>query len=1168
MVPVIVARSEPFVSGLGGSTGIANPFRLWSGNLDFKVHKGLEMTRISRLFALRFSLGMFGAWALCGAGLAQSLPVFDGAQFDGVVIEEPAATVARNRARIKTNSAKPVIRFTTATPIGQAARGVGQIRVQLEGSDGAFVVACTGFLVSAQFILTSYRCGAGLLEDPDLASRKPTAISRVDFITDYDAPRRGEQAIRAQVEPAPVEMDVDAGYAVLRIAGLSGGVALPLEPETQLRVGAPLTIIGHPLGLSQYVWRDNCAVQRASVPDGVLTQSCDTLPGSEGGPVLDPNGRVVALHLGERAVTLARLVETSKLLRAVSQGADCIGAAAARCGLEAEQPDISPAAAAAMPKRDVLEPDPTLTDPSPRPAPKDAEIAVVPDDETPSPDDGPTAAFPIGFVEGQPAIYGISLPYLPPGTGIELLAGPVGQLDGAEALLTASTAGFAATYTRLNDRHAALSLWRLPTGTLVARRFVTPGAGAMALSPDGRMLALAGQLPVNANATEGPEIALYALPDLDPQDPVDLTGPAPVGALDFSPNGARLAVARAGSAPVVSIWDVERRTSSARIAGLTDPAKALRLGPDGQILAVALPDSVRLYDANTGLHLRDMEPGPQQEQGPQQLSGLAFSPDGSMLIAGAGNAPGLRWDTESGKLRDRIGPAGGGEFLGLNRSGDAVFLSPQGRVEIYGAKQSAPLLRLPDLQVSGAALSHDGAGLIGHVTGHGSGVVFVDPQTLEVRAHRSVEVDAVTALAFSPDSSRLAMGGMIRDSGGGAAQLEIWSWQDGQVTFEAEAIGPKGPNVLAWHPGGSALAVQGDGPLRAHDLINGVSEARFGDKLGTARSLSFLGDGGELIHVAEERIVTLLEPGAHMPRHTWPGHTAAASPDGSQLAVGRSMPTAEIVLVDAVTGQDRRTLEMPFARIGLLAWRGSEPEILGLVQAGARQTDWSLALWSAETGKMIRQFGELSAAPRAMAVSPDGRFVAIAEEGSAEVLLWDMSADRFLWRLDTGGAEVFTLAFAPDGLRIAAGTAPGAVILWDMINGQVKARLAPFATGSLAVVGATVFLSDPTLLDRVAVRLPDGTFLPAAQVLKEGLPTFVPTDLPLEEQVSGLLARLRAGDRDARLLLVDGRALAFDLEFRRELQRQLKTAEVYSGAIDGDIGRGSRRALVLFAERD
>ena len=103
------------------------------------------------------------------------------------------------------------------------------------------------------------------------------------------------------------------------------------------------------------------------------------------------------------------------------------------------------------------------------------------------------------------------------------------------------------------------------------------------------------------------------------------------------------------------------------------------------------------------------------------------------------------------------------------------------------------------------------------------------------------------------------------------------------------------------------------------------------------------------------------------------------------------------------------------------------------------------------------------------------------------------------------------------------------------------------------------------MLDRAAVRLPDGTFLPARQVLREGLPDFVPADLPLAEQVQVLLGRLREGDEDARLLLVDGRALAFDLEFRKEMQRQLKAGEFYTGPIDGDIGRGSRRALQLFA---
>ncbi|WP_323771824.1 trypsin-like peptidase domain-containing protein [Antarctobacter sp.] len=1103
------------------------------------------MTRVRRLFRLRF--GLFVLWAVAhgGGAAGQGLPVFDGSEFDHMVMESPARVVARNRARIKDSGAKPVIRYTPPTVARQAARGVGQVRVEVQGDNGSFVAACTGFLVAETLLLTAHRCGPGLLDDPSLSARKPTGIARIDFIAGYDAPRESDQGSRFPVEVTPLEMDAAAGYAVLRVK-TGAGTPLPLSTET-LPTATPLMILAHPFGESLFVWRDGCSLRSAGAPGGRLSLGCATLPGSAGAPVLDDKGQVIAMHLDERgqggrAVAMASLIERSTLLLALAQGETCVGELAVRCGLappeETPDPVVSPLG-------------PEVGDPAMTLDRKDADIVVQ--------DEDPTKAFPVGLTNGKPTVYAVALPYLPPGTGIDLMTGPVGDLTGPEARLTAGATEFAATVTRLGKRHAVLSLWRAADGSLAARRYIPPGAEVITLSPDGQRLALARR----NDADDTWSIEMFKLPALDPLPAIGLSDAGPVTALAFSPDATRLAVAQAGKAPSVSIWQGETGARQWHMTG-AEAVTGLRYSLDGRLLALAMPDGVALHEVETGALLRGMA----QADGPAlAISGLAFTGDGTALIAGAEDAEGLRWAADTGTLAGRIGPVQGGRLLGLNATGNAaVFLSSvDGAVRLFGLDDGVLLRSLEGRSFTDAALTPDGAHLIGHVRGAVSGLVFADPNKGEAPVILYPDGDFVSALAFSPDSSRLALGGSGRPDDNATQRLQIWSWQDGKVTFANDGYGPGGPVAMAWRPDGAALAVQGGGiPLRLYDFSEGGEPRELGDA-SLAASLAFGEAGDFLIRVPRGGPVALVDAQTGAQRRSWAGEFAALSPEGAVLAIGRNAPTPEIILADPATGETQLMLEMPFSRVGPLAYRGEIAEIIGLVQDSDQPDTWGLALWNAENGQLLRRFGELDHPPHAMRVSPDGRFVAVSEEGMAQILLWDISVDRFLWRLETGGAEVRALAFSPDGLRIAAGLAPAGVVLWDMIDGQVKARLAPFSAGTVVQVGATLFLSDPALLDRVAVRLPDGVLLPASQVLREGLPDFVPADLPLEEQVAGLLDRLRAGDDDARLLLVDGRALAFDLDFRREVQRQLKAAEFYSGPIDGDIGRGSRRALEQFA---
>jgi hypothetical protein len=94
-----------------------------------------------------------------------------------------------------------------------------------------------------------------------------------------------------------------------------------------------------------------------------------------------------------------------------------------------------------------------------------------------------------------------------------------------------------------------------------------------------------------------------------------------------------------------------------------------------------------------------------------------------------------------------------------------------------------------------------------------------------------------------------------------------------------------------------------------------------------------------------------------------------------------------------------------------------------------------------------------------VAFSPDGTRLA---SGSSDdtVRLWDVASGQETARLEGHGADVNSVAFSPDGTRLASGGDDDTVRLWDMASGQQTARLEGHGDG----VGSVAFSPDGTRL--------------------------------------------------------------------------------------------------------
>lgn len=172
--------------------------------------------------------------------------------------------------------------------------------------------------------------------------------------------------------------------------------------------------------------------------------------------------------------------------------------------------------------------------------------------------------------------------------------------------------------------------------------------------------------------------------------------------------------------------------------------------------------------------------------------------------------------------------------------------------------------------------------------------------------------------------------------------------------------------------------------------------------------------------------------------HSWLAYAVAYSPDGKTLLSGSWDTTAK--LWDVATGKEVRTLTGHTQRIRAVAWSPKGD----LVATGS--WDNTARLWDAATGKEVRTLRHPLV--NSVAFSPDGKWLASASTSSdGKLSLGDRSVDPTikLWEVATGDEVrtlrghtfyVYSVAFSPDGKRLASGSRDETVRLWDVATGK------------------------------------------------------------------------------------------------------------------------------------
>jgi WD40 repeat protein len=505
----------------------------------------------------------------------------------------------------------------------------------------------------------------------------------------------------------------------------------------------------------------------------------------------------------------------------------------------------------------------------------------------------------------------------------------------------------------------------------------------------------------------------------------------------FSPDGRRLATAS---------WDGTVKTWDARTGQQLPVSKrhegqvgSVAFSPDGRFLASGSSSSeasgVHVCDAATGDEVR-MFRGPNKA-----VWSIAFSPDGKRLAANGPHQAGQAgsdvtvtvWDVSTGQQQ-----------LTFGRGGHGLAFSPDGRLLVSGSQDHTVrvwdiqtgrellCLRGHTAQVSGVAFSPDGRRLASGSQDQTVKVwdVRTGQEVLTLRGHSG----SIFRVAFSPDGHRLV-------SASQDETVRVWDGTPAEGKADPDCLtlgGHAGSvNIVAFHPTDPSMVASAgaDSSVRLWDAESGRQLRVLNVHGGNLIGLAFSPKGQRLAAAGQPNTVRVWDPttGQEVPPSPLAcnsGGSVAFSPDGRLLALAR-WSKKSLLIWDAANGELIHELPNRWVNMGV----AFSPDSRHIATAN---NDGTVRVWDVMTAiEVVSPPLRHGAAATSVAFSPDGKRLASGSHDRT-LKVWDTTTWKPLLVLSDPTGGVLTVAFSPDGKGLAGGSTDATIKVWDETGVKIQ----------------------------------------------------------------------------------------------------------------------------------
>ena len=480
------------------------------------------------------------------------------------------------------------------------------------------------------------------------------------------------------------------------------------------------------------------------------------------------------------------------------------------------------------------------------------------------------------------------------------------------------------------------------------------GEGAIAISPDGRQLAMvvrddSKMLVKSFDLTNGHELRYDKLSDI-PMSNVVVT---------FTSDGRLLASATVDKQ--LQLWEVSPNKRLRELGRTTQTSGVLKFSQDGSLLALSDGETVKLWEVTKGRELRVLKVTDSGVSAAPRAIFVGFSDDGKRAATGGFGTPTVVWETKTGKQLLRMNGRTNLAYK-VAFSADGTQLSSGGRTrwDMRTGRGLRVVSQQPE-KMSGV-LSADGR-LLATVAANSSAVTL-----LEIPAGRRLQTFAPTTdegvvknNSFSSDGTMLltVYGGAENpavgaQSASNANEVKIWDVKSGGElhTFVLDSFAID----AGFSPDGHVVAtLDAKGQLTLWDTKSGRRLRDVSDKRRTITSFAF-------------------------------------SPDGLRLAIGLSEPTGlQIALLDLTAGRELGTFKVKSKTVAMAFSRDSQ-------LLASSSTDETITIWDIAAGRELHSLVGHTANVNSIDFSPDKRLLASAgDDGST--FLWDASTGEHLLTL-------------------------------------------------------------------------------------------------------------------------------------------------------------------------